>query len=162
MAGYLLAGTAKIHKASYRNEYVRLHDVDGGATLHVTPTELLLTALTGYLPGGGSAAGELRIANWLGEVPPQDVAVSSSSTKAAVTTANTTAKTIGAKAPIPESSVKVPPVQVAHAYLTAVITKIPLRTIMDVTAPENYGDLGFDTAVSGPVKVEWGGPAEEY
>jgi translocation and assembly module TamB len=159
VAGYLLTGTAKIHKAAYRNENVRLHDIDGGATLHVTPTELLLTALTGYLPGGGSAAGELRIANWLGEVPPQDVAVSSSSTKAAITTANTTAKTIGAKAPITETA-KVPPVQTAHAYLTATVTKIPLRTIMDVTAPEDYGDLGFDTAVSGPVKVEWGGPAK--
>jgi translocation and assembly module TamB len=159
VAGYLLAGTAKIHKAAYRDENVRLHDVDGGATLHVTPTELLLTALTGYLPGGGSAAGELRIANWLGEVPPQDVAVSSSSTKAAISTANTTAKTIGAKAPITETA-KVPAVQTAHAYLTAVVTKIPLRTIMDVTAPEDYGDLGFDTAVSGPVKVEWGGPAK--
>ena len=100
MAGYLLVGTAKIYKASYRNEYVRLHDVDGSATLHVTPTELLLTALTGYLPGGGSAAGELRIANWLGEVPPTDVAASSATTKAAVTTTNKTAKTIGAKAPI--------------------------------------------------------------
>jgi translocation and assembly module TamB len=55
VAGYLLVGTAKIRKASYRNEYVRLHDVDGSAMLHVTPTELLLTALTGYLPGGGSA-----------------------------------------------------------------------------------------------------------
>ncbi len=31
---------------------------------------------------------------------------------------------------------------------------------MDVTAPEDYGDLGFDTAVSGPVTVEWGGPAK--
>ncbi|MBB5339701.1 translocation/assembly module TamB domain-containing protein [Tunturiibacter gelidoferens] len=159
VAGYLLVGTAKIHKAAYRDQNVRLHDIDGGGTLHVTPTELLLTALTGYLPGGGGAAGELRIANWLGEVPPQDVAVSSSSTKAAITTANTTAKTIGAKAPISETA-KVPPVQVAHAYLTAIVTKIPLRTIMDVTAPEDYGDLGFDTAVSGPVKVEWGGPAK--
>ena len=54
---------------------------------------------------------------------------------------------------------KVPQVQPAHAYLTATITRIPLRTIMDVTAPEHYGDLGFDTAVSGPVKVEWGGSA---
>ncbi|NYF50980.1 translocation/assembly module TamB domain-containing protein [Tunturiibacter gelidoferens] len=159
VAGYLLVGTAKIHKAAYRDQNVRLHDIDGGGTLHVTPTELLLTALTGYLPGGGGAAGELRIANWLGEVPPQDVAVSSSSTKAAITTANTTAKTIGAKAPISETA-KVPPVQVAHAYLTAIVTKIPLRTIMDVTAPEDYGDLGFDTAVSGPVEVEWGGPAK--
>ena len=159
VAGYLLVGTAKVRKASYRNEYVRLHDVDGSATLHVTPTELLLTALTGYLPGGGSAAGELRIANWLGEVPSTDVAASSTTTKAAVTTTNTTAKSIGAKPPISET-VKVPEVQTAHAYLTATLNRIPLRTIMDVTAPEHYGDLGFDTAVSGPVKVEWGGPAK--
>ncbi len=161
VAGYLVVGTAKIHKASYRNEHVRLHDVDGSATLHVTPTELLLTALTGYLPGGGSAAGDLRIANWLGEVPPTDVAASSATTKAAVTTTNKTAKTIGAKPPIAETATKVPQVQTAHAYLTATLTKIPLRTIMDVTAPEHYGDLGFDTAVSGPVKVEWGGPAKD-
>jgi translocation and assembly module TamB len=160
VAGYLLVGTAKIHKASYRNENVRLHDVDGGATLHVTPTQLLLTALTGYLPGGGSAAGELRIENWLGEVPAADVAAISPTTKAAVTTANTTAKTMGAKALV-EGPVKVPPVLTAHAYLTATVTKIPLRTIMDATAPENYGDLGFETAVSGPVNVEWGGPAKD-
>ena len=159
VAGFLLTGTAKIHKASYRNEYVRLHDVDGGATLRMTPAELLLTGMSGYLPGGGSAAGELRIANWLGEVPQQDVAVSSATTKAAITAANTTAKSIGAKAPITEA-VKDRRCKPSHAYLTATITKIPLRTIMDITAPEDYGDLGFDTAVSGPVKVEWGGPAK--
>ncbi|HEY1993474.1 MAG TPA: translocation/assembly module TamB domain-containing protein [Edaphobacter sp.] len=158
VAGYLLVGTAKIYKAAYRNVNVRLHDVDGSATLHVTPTELLLTALTGYLPGGGSASGELRIANWLGEVPSKDVAASSPTTKAAVTTTNKTAKAVGAQAPITDT--KVPQVQTAHAYLTATLAKIPLRTIMDVTAPEHYGDLGFDTAVSGPVKVEWGGPAK--
>ena len=158
VAGYLLVGRAKINKAAYRDEYVRLHDVDGSATLHVTPTELLLTALTGYLPGGGSASGELRIANWLGEVPSTDVAASSPTTKAAVTTTNTTAKAVGAKAPITDT--KVPPVQTARAYLTATLAKIPLRTVMDVTAPEQFGDLGFDTAASGPVKVEWGGPAK--
>jgi translocation and assembly module TamB len=158
VAGYLLVGTAKIYKAAYRDENVRLHDVDGSATLHVTPTELLLTALTGYLPGGGSASGELRIANWLGEVPPKDIAASSPTAKAAVTTTNTTANAVGAKAPI--TNTKVPPVATAHAYLTATVVKIPLRTIMDATAPEHYGDLGFDTAVSGPVKVEWGGPAK--
>ena len=158
-AGYLFVGSAKISKASYRDENVRLHDIDGSGTLHVTPTELLLTALTGYLPGGGSASGDLRIVNWLGEVPPTDIAASSSTTRAAVATTNKAAKTIGAKAPITEP-VKVPQVQPARAYLTATVSKIPLRTIMDVTAPEHYGDLGFDTAVSGPVKVEWGGPAK--
>jgi len=158
VAGYLLVGSAKINKAGYRDEYVRLHDVDGSARLHITPTELLLTALTGYLPGGGKAEGVLRISNWLGVVPAEAPA-KSPTTKAAVTTANKTAAAIGAKPPV-TGSVKLPAVQPAHAYLTATMTKIPLRTIMDVTAPEHYGDLGFDTAVSGPVQVEWGGPAK--
>jgi len=159
VAGYLLVGTARIHKASYQDEYVRLQGVDGGAMLHVTPARLLLTALTGSLPGGGSAAGELRIENWLGEAPSTDVTASSPTTKAAVTTANASANSVGAKEPV-RGPVKTPQVQTAHAYLVATLAKIPLRTIMDVTAPKNYGDLGFDTAVSGPVKVEWGGPAK--
>ena len=48
----------------------------------------------------------------------------------------------------------------SHAYIDAALNRIPLRTIMDITA-EHYGDLGFDTAVSGPVKVEWGGSARD-
>ena len=159
VAGYLVVGSAKIHKAAYRDQYVRLHDIDGSSQLHITPTELLLTALTGYLPGGGSASGELRISNWLGEVPANAPATSPTA-KAAVTTVNKTAKAVGGKAPV-KGAATLPPVQPAHAYLVATLNKIPLRTIMDVTAPQNYGDLGFDTAVSGPVKMEWGGPAKD-
>jgi translocation and assembly module TamB len=157
--GYLLAGTAKLYKASYRNQYVRLHDIDGHATVRITPTELLLKTATGYLPGGGSASGDFWIVNWLGEAPANSVAASPTA-KAAVTTANTSAKTIGAKVPVTGSTI-VPKVQPAHAYIVATLTKIPLRTIMDVTAPEHYGDLGFDTAVSGPVKVDWGGSTKD-
>jgi len=112
-AGYLLTGAAKLHKAGYVNEYVILHDVDGGAHVRITPSELLLTEMSGLLPAGGSAAGELRFADWLG----------------------------GA----------------ARAYLNATVNRIPLRTIMEVTETSGYADLGFDTAVTGPVKVEWGG-----
>jgi translocation and assembly module TamB len=65
--GYLMIGSVKMHNVGYRNEYVRFHDVNGGADLHITPTELLLTALTGTLPDGGGAKGELKIENWLGE-----------------------------------------------------------------------------------------------
>ena len=68
-AGYLLVGSMKMHDVGYRDEYVRLHDINGGAQLHITPTELLFTALSGYLPGGGGAKGQLKIENWLGEVP---------------------------------------------------------------------------------------------
>jgi translocation and assembly module TamB len=161
VAGYLLVGSMKMHKVGYRDEHIRLHDIDGGAQLHITPTELLFTALVGYLPGGGNAKGQLKIENWLGEVPT-DSATSSPTTVAAETTANSGAKSIGAKAPVKSlKSLQPAPVQNAHAYLTATVDHIPLRTIMDVTAPEHYGDLGFDTSITGPTTVEWGGPATD-
>jgi translocation and assembly module TamB len=155
-AGYLVAGTAKISGAAYENANVRVHDVHGGAQLHITPTELLLTALTGYLPGGGSAAGELRIVDWLGVVEPA-APQKSATIAAAVTTANKTAATVGAK---PIATAAIPKVT-AHAYLVATLNAIPLRTIMQMTETKGYGDLGFDTAVSGPVKAQWGGPVAQ-
>ncbi len=157
-AGYLVVGDVKLHNAGYRDQYVRLHDINGGAQLHVTPTELLFSALTGYLPGGGSAAGDLRISNWLGEVPSQ-TAASSPTTVAAAKTANNAAKGVGAAEPV--QSLAITSVQRAHAVLSVTIDKIALRTIMAIAAPEHFGDLGFDTMVSGPVKAEWGGPATQ-
>jgi translocation and assembly module TamB len=154
--GYLLVGSAKIHKAAFENESVRLRDIDGGGQLHITPRELVLTALTGYLPGGGSAAGELRIVNWLGETAPAAPA-KTPTVVGAVTTANKTAVAVGAK---PTATPTVPQVA-AHAYLVATVNEIPLRTIMEVTETKGYGDLGFDTEVTGPVKVEWGGPVAD-
>ena len=153
-AGYLLVGYVKAHRVGYVIPEVRVHDVDAGAQLHVTPTELLFTTLTSTLPGGGKIAGELKIENWLGEVPPNTAAASATAV-AAATTANTTAKGIGAKAPV--ESMALTPVAHAHAYLTVTVKGISLRTIMEFTAPEHYGDLGFDTSINGPVKVEWGG-----
>jgi len=155
-AGYLLVGSMKVRGLAYRNQYIVLHDVDGGAQLHITPAELLFTALTGTLPGGGGAEGDLRIENWLGEVPAN--APAGNATKViAAQTANTAAKSIGSKEPI--QSVKQRATVPAHAFLTVTVNHIPLRTIMDITAP-HYGDLGFDTSITGPTKVEWGGPAK--
>ena len=156
-AGYLVLGGVKLHEAGYHDEYVRVHNINGGADLHVTPTELLFTALTGYLPGGGSAAGELRISNWLGEVPASAPA-QSPTTVAAATTANKAAVSAGAKPPV--DSLELEPVQRAHAILNVAINRIALRTIFEIAAPKTK-DYGFDTAFSGPVHAEWGGPATE-
>jgi translocation and assembly module TamB len=157
-AGYLMVGVMKMHKVGYVNQYVRLHDVDGGAQLHITPTELLFTALTGYLPGGGSAEGVLRISNWLGEVEASAPAASAT-TVAAAKTVNNVAKSAGAK-PIVKD-LKLTPVTSTLAFLTVTVKSIPLRTIMDITANPKFGDLGLDTAITGPVKVDWGGPAKD-
>jgi translocation and assembly module TamB len=157
VAGYLLVGAMKIKSLAFHNEHVTLHDVDGSAQLHVTPAELLFTGLTGTLPGGGSAEGDLRIEDWLGET--SSTASTASQTKAiAAKTANTAAKSIGSKEPV-QSAAQKKEVS-AHAYLTATVNHIPLRTIMAITA-EHYGDLGFDTSITGPTKVEWGGPAKD-
>ena len=161
-AGYLLVGSVKARHVSYRIPNVNARDVDAAAQLHVTPTELLFTALTSTLPGGGKIAGELKIENWLGEVPA-GASVASATTVAADKTVNTAAKGIGARAPVKSvPSMRVPtpaaaPTAHAHAYLTVKVSDISLRTIMEITAPEHYGDLGFDTSINGPVKVEWGG-----
>jgi translocation and assembly module TamB len=152
--GYLIVGSAKLHKAGYEIPNVRLHDVDGSAKLHITPTELVLTEMKGFLPGGGSAAGDLRIVNWLGEAPA--VAAASATTAAAVNTANKAAVSMGSR---PPAHMPTAPAALAyHAYLVATVNAIPLRTIMEVTETGGYGDLGFDTAVTGPVNVEWGDP----
>lgn len=155
--GYLLVGSAKLHNAGFSNQYIRLAGINGGAQLHITPTELLFTALSGYLPGGGSAAGELRIVNWLGETAPSAPAQSPTA-KAAVDTANKTAAVANSK---PPATATLPPVLPAHAYLVATVDHIPLRTIMQATETKQYRDLGFDTSVTGPVKAEWGGPAAD-
>jgi translocation and assembly module TamB len=157
-SGYLLAGNVKLHNAGFRTPDVRLSDVNAGAQLRVTPTELLFSALTGYLPGGGKIAGELKIENWLGEVPPSAPA-QSATTVAAAQTANKAAVGVGAKPPV--DSVNVTPVQRAHAFATVTVDRITLRTILEITAPQKMGDLGLDTQISGPVEAEWGGPATD-
>jgi translocation and assembly module TamB len=158
-AGFLLVGSMKMHKGGYRNEYVRLHDIDGGAQLRITPTELLFTEMNGYLQSGGGAKGELKIEDWLGEAPAASAA-SSATGVAAAATANASARSIGAKVPVKSPrSLQPPQVKGSHAYLTATVDHIPLRTIMDIVAPEHYGDLGFDTSITGPTTVEWGDPS---
>ena len=154
-AGYLLVGNIKGTGVGYNDGNVHANGVTLGAQLHVTPTELLFTALTARLQGGGTIGGQLKIENWLGEVPPSAPA-SSATAVAAVQTANKAAVGVGAKPPV--DSVTLTPVGRAHAYLTVDLKGITLRTILDVTEPANHGDLGLDTQVSGPVKVEWGGP----
>ena len=157
-SGYLLVGDVKAQDAGFVTPDVRLHNVNAGAELRVTPTELLFSALTGYLPGGGKIAGELKIEDWLGEVPPSAPATSPT-TVAAAQTANKTAKNVGAAPPV--QSVTVTPVQRAHAFAKVTLEGITLRTALEITAPNKIGDLGLNTEVSGPVTAEWGGPAAE-
>ena len=157
--GYLLVGSLKTHGAAYVNQYVRVRDVNASAQLKVTPSQLLFTALTGTLASGGSATGQLKIDNWLGEVP-QNIEKTSPTVVGATTTTNKTSVAVTGKQSV-STTPTVTNVVYSHAYLTVLAEHIPLRTIMLYTAPKNYGDLGLDTSLNGPVRVEWGGPATD-
>ena len=157
--GYLLAGNAKLHNVGYKDEYVNVPGVNGGASLRVTPTELLFNAIALNLPAGGSVAGDMRIHNWLGVVPP-DAPAQSPTVVAGQKTVNATAKIAQAKPPA-TGTPAIEPVERAHAYIDVRLANISLRTINEVTEPRKYTDLGFDTAVNGPVHVEWGGTTQD-
>jgi translocation and assembly module TamB len=153
-AKFLVSGTAKLRNAAYRDTYVNLRGVDATTHLHATPAELSLTGMVAKLSDGGSITGEMRIENFISQTTTSDS--ESSTAKAAASTANKTAASLGAKAPMQT----VPTVKPSHAYVNAVLNRIQLRSIMQMTAG-HFGDLGFDTAVSGPVKVEWGGASKD-
>jgi translocation and assembly module TamB len=153
-AMFLVAGSAKLRSATYRDEYVDVKDVDAETQIRMTPAELTLTQINARLRTGGSITGDLRMENWIGTTPAE--ASSSPTVKAMASTANKTATALNSKTPV----TKAPEIKASRAYLNAVLNRIPLRSIMDITA-EHYGDLGFDIGVSGPVKVEWGGPAKD-
>ena len=133
-AGYLVTGAFKLHAGAYRNIYVRFHEINGGGLLHITPRQFLLTNFVGGFPGGGSIKGEYRIEDWLDQAPP------------------TTAK----GKLLPGS-----PIGAGRAFVDATFNQLPLRTILDDSAPIDFGDLGFDTGATGPVKVTWGGPVPD-
>jgi translocation and assembly module TamB len=125
----------------------------------VTPTELLFNAIALNLPAGGAIAGDMRISNWLGAVPSEAPA-QSATIVAGQTTVNATAKIANAKPPA-TGSPAITPVARSHAYIDVRISNISLRTINEITEPKKYQDLGFDTAVNGPVHVEWGGTTKD-
>jgi len=144
-AAYLVTGSTRLRKAGYHDEYVLTHDVDANMQLRLTPALLQIAEMAVYLPGGGSIIGGMHIDNWLGEVDAAPQAPAKATRQVQ-------------RASIGSNRVGIVPIKsgASHAYIDAQTTGIPLRTVMDVTAPPHYGDLGFDTASSGPVHVEWG------
>ena len=153
--GYLVAGDAQLHNVGYRDEYVNVTGVNGKADLRVTPTDLVFNAIALNLPAGGAIAGNMRINNWLGEIP-SDAPAQSATVVASQKTINATAKIANVAPPV-TGSPTISATQRAHAYVDVRLSNISLRTINEITEPKQYTDLGIDTALNGPVHVEWGG-----
>ncbi len=144
-SNFSVDGNAKVLGAAYRIPEVQVSGVNGSADIHITQDEIALTALTARLPEGGSLDGELRLANWLAPTP------------AAPTRKEAAAAVAKKSQNLPAPAIG----QVATGNIRAQIRDITLRSVMRAVAPERYQDLGFDTAASGPVSVQWTGSAAD-
>ena len=69
-----------------------------------------------------------------------------------------------AVAAVAKKSQNLPAAQVttrAMGSIRAQIRDVALRTVMQMVAPPEYRNLGFDTSATGPVNVEWTGSARD-
>ena len=134
-AKFAVDGQAKLAGGGYRMATVRLNGVNASTAIHLTQDEIALTSLKARLPQGGSLDGELHIVNWL------------------------TASPSGPSAQ--KASMKPPVGPVSRGTIRAQIRDITLSTLMQIVAPPRYRDLGFETAATGHVGVDWTGNAND-
>jgi translocation and assembly module TamB len=144
---FSLDGQAKVKGGAYTTVDVTLQGVDASTDVHASQDELLLSNAVAKLRQGGVIEGEFRFENCLAPTPDTSSAQKSQAK------------------PVPNSkgrkTVSVP-VKAAQPVGTirAKISRITLRTVLDATAPRDFQDIGFDTAATGLVNVDWAGPFE--
>ena len=119
--------------------------VNASTNIHVTQDEIVLTGVKARLAEGGSVDGELRLRNWLAPTP-----------------AAPTRKEAVAAVAKKSQKLPAPPIgQVASGSIRAQVRDVTLRSALQMVAPKEFRDLGFDTAASGPVSVQWTGNAAD-
>ena len=137
---FVMEAGAQLRDAAYKDPYVDLTGVDVKTRIRLTPTFLSLTETAASITGGGTVHGQLHITNWLSMGTPQVPPL--------------TAPPVKSK-PL-KLDVHATPPPPTHAVLNAEVDRMPLRTVMKVVAAKQYAELGFDTAGTGTVHMEWG------
>ncbi len=144
-SNFIVDGNTKVLGAAYRIPEVQISGVNASAQIHITQDEIALTAVSARLPEGGSVDGELRLTNWLAPTP------------AAPTRKEAAAAVAKKSQNLPAPAVAT----IATGNIRARIRDVTLRSAMRIVAPKQYQDLGFDTAASGLVSVQWTGVAAD-
>jgi translocation and assembly module TamB len=147
LTAFSIDGQANIKNAAYRIPEVRVSGVNASTNLRITQDDLALTNLKARLPDGGSIDGEFHLLNWLAPPPKAMPTTAAEGKKAAVSAVANRVQNL----PAPE--------RVDTGMIRARIRGITLRSVMEMTTPPGYHDLGFDTSAGGSVAVDWSGNA---
>ena len=142
---FLVEADASLHDGIYKSSYVTLQGVNGTTKIHATEEELDVADSVVRLNHGGVIQGNLQLTHWLPPVlPPPPSGIESSPT------AN---KRVIAASP--------PKLQKTRGAIRVRVLGVTLQSILNATAARRYQDLGFDTAATGPVDVDWVGGADD-
>ena len=141
LAAFNVEGHAKVSKAGYHMSYLDVSGVDVTTRVRVTRDELSLPRFEARLAQGGTVDGEFHILHWLGLGESSPVAANGRATRAA-----------GASHNAPEPS---------QGIIRVNVHGVTLDTLMQLLTPPRYQNLGFNTAATGPAKVDWVGNAAD-
>lgn len=139
---FLVDGDTRIQDGTYKTQYVTVRDANATTAIRATREELRLSGAKATLREGGTIEGDLRLLHWLPSSSPQPLPGNK------LTAASNSGKARkGGSAP--------PALQEMQGILRATLAGVTLRSVLAATVLEPYRDLGFDTAASGPVHVDW-------
>jgi len=147
-SNFLVDGHAAIQGGAYTTEYVTLQSVNGSTDVHASQDELLLRNAVAKLRQGGVIDAELRIQNWLAPTP-EAATLQKTAVKTSPNSKGRKVDTAAAKPVQPQGTIR------------AKLSRITLRSVLDATAPRDFKDIGFDTAASGSVNVNWLGSFDD-
>jgi translocation and assembly module TamB len=139
---FTVNGNAKVRGAGYHIGTVHASDVDLDTALAVTQDELALNGIHVRLRQGGTVDADLKLQHWLSDSATTQIAGGKGTGT-------------GRKAAAEQRA----PVQLGT--IRAKVKGVTLATVMTIVSPEQYRDLGFDTAASGDASVNWTGSAAD-
>ena len=155
---FTVEGDARLNKVSYKTPDVKLAEINATARIRATEGRLSLTDVVAKLRDGGAVQADFQLENWL----PAESEPPTRTTNAA-TAATGSGKRKGPTPATREATAKTLPVKAAvtKGTVQAKLSGVKLRTILSATVPSRYQDLGFDTATSGRVNVDWTGLGDD-
>lgn len=143
ISNYALQGNARLQNFAYDRQSGQSVAFSAQSQLLLTQDEISASNFHAQFPGGGSASGTLSIHHWL-----------RSPTQAPRPQHTSRWFFLHKKTPPPTAPKPEPPTSgSAHLRFTA----LPLATLLHAAAPPRFSDIGFNTAISGPLDAHWTG-----
>ncbi|HUZ05463.1 MAG TPA: hypothetical protein VMU62_08890, partial [Acidobacteriaceae bacterium] len=137
-------GIFSVQHGAFFAPWLQLQQVALQSHLHLDNTTFLLSQFTSDLHGQGNVNGRLELTHWLTEPPPAPAP-------------EPTHWFHARKISKPKKVEAVQKPQPLQAVLEATVVHLSTPLVLAAVAPRNYGDIGFTSEVTGPVRATWHG-----